>query len=935
MVVTNKELNRVLLALTSAALTLPGIEAQADSPVAHAQGSTEYGHYQESDHRMQVDIYHVDGIVPINDKSEISFSLDRDTYSGASPAYSLPDNLVDQSYTPTSTSPVNVKAVADVISAASAITAATLAGGESGLQQSNNYINAYNDVSAQLSALYAGVSVPANFIENQAKLAGFSAATNAYTPANTRPVQRFQTQPLETRTQPVLGFKYYFDKTTLGITGGLSDEPDFISNFGAINFSHELNNKSTTLYGGYSVTRNAIFRNQGHSHSPSGIGLGHIHPADCAVSPCTDYARLDANSLFNGINLGFSQVLTKNTLFNLSANYTNQSGFLDNAYKTVYVRGLITPEEYVDLSNKNASDNVNWQAISPLEIVGAELFREHRPASRNIFSINSGLNQHIPSLDASVHFDYRFYHDDWQINSHTFELKWYQSLPFDLTVTPNIRYYSQSSAFFFAPYYLAPRADNYYSSDYRLASFGTLSGGITFSKKLAKTIKLNAGIDYYKHASSYALGGGGSGDYADYSYYLAHAGVDISFSGHGSLLEGEGNVFDALFNPSPHAHHQHHRHHDHGVMPPAGVMFGHTMQQADDVMVGYMYMNTLQSGNVLHGGQTVSDQAIVANACPGYTPKATLNNGFNGCLTKPTSMYMGMHMLDMMYAPTDWLNLMVMPQLMDMDMNMSSDLRSANYDKDGTYTEKHNQTDSQSFYSRMHHSVFDLGDTLLMPLFNLYDNGTHHIHIGTGMSAPTGNVAEVHNTLTAVQIAGNVYQANIKVLQDFGMQSGSGTWDFKPNLTYTGQHDEVFWGAQFNATKRLQSKNKSGYALGDIYQGTAWAGYKMFDWLSGTVRGVYTQQNKLVGDIYQLNTNALIAGQTNQIAHNLVSTTDYPQNSGGHYWDIGLGINLSVPSGQFAGHSLALEWLQPVKDVVNGYQLERSAGFAASWKYMF
>ena len=62
---------------------------------------------------------------------------------------------------------------------------------------------------------------------------------------------------------------------------------------------------------------------------------------------------------------------------------------------------------------------------------------------------------------------------------------------------------------------------------------------------------------------------------------------------------------------------------------------------------------------------------------------------------------------------------------------------------------------------------------------------------------------------------------------------------------------------------------------------------------------------------------------------------DYPQNTGGHYWDVGIGMNITVPGGTFAGHNLNIEWLQPVQDVVNGYQLQRTGAFSASWSYMF
>ena len=71
------------------------------------------------------------------------------------------------------------------------------------------------------------------------------------------------------------------------------------------------------------------------------------------------------------------------------------------------------------------------------------------------------------------------------------------------------------------------------------------------------------------------------------------------------------------------------------------------------------------------------------------------------------------------------------------------------------------------------------------------------------------------------------------------------------------------------------------------------------------------------------------------VGHDTVSTVNYPQNTGGHYWDIGLGVRLSPSQGILNGHTVSFEWLQPVSDVVNGYQLERTGAFSTTWTYMF
>jgi len=73
-------------------------------------------------------------------------------------------------------------------------------------------------------------------------------------PTGTPTVQRFQIQPQETRSMPQVNVKYYFDATTLAISGGLSDEPDYCPNFGSTTISHEFNDKLTTVSAGYGVT---------------------------------------------------------------------------------------------------------------------------------------------------------------------------------------------------------------------------------------------------------------------------------------------------------------------------------------------------------------------------------------------------------------------------------------------------------------------------------------------------------------------------------------------------------------------------------------------------------------------------------------------------------------------------------------------------------
>ena len=57
---------------------------------------------------------------------------------------------------------------------------------------------------------------------------------------------------------------------------------------------------------------------------------------------------------------------------------------------------------------------------------GTGAYIEQRPTVRNQLSWDARLAQYIAPLDAAVHVDYRFYHDDWGITAHTLEADWGQ-----------------------------------------------------------------------------------------------------------------------------------------------------------------------------------------------------------------------------------------------------------------------------------------------------------------------------------------------------------------------------------------------------------------------------------------------------------------------------------------------------------------------------
>ncbi|MEO8134386.1 MAG: DUF3570 domain-containing protein, partial [Betaproteobacteria bacterium] len=705
----------------------------------------------------------------------------------------------------------------------------------------------------------------------------------------------------ETRKQLDFSLTREWNEWALDVGGGTSVENDYESRFGSIGGRFDFNQKRTTVALGASYTSNDSKAILDHDATPYIFNT--CGTAKCNFVSATSYIEdlpggkkvLHGDRTDWGVVAGLTQVLNQNVQLNTTLGYTHSDGYLANPYKVVEVAFIDPAQQFLAPNSSAVFVNVNS-------------LLEQRPDTRNQWVWNIRYAHFIEAADAALHLNYAHFRDDWGIRSHTLDAEWAQPVGNGWTITPRIRYYTQSAATFYTPYLVTDQGQfstgtdpvtgravvvpfdrtklpTHYSSDYRLSGYGALGTGVTISKTLSKGLTFKLGYEYYRHAGNLKWGGNGEGAYADFNFHLVNASLkfdlDAADKGMAGMSHGAG-VDHSMHNMAEHEHGK----------APAGVMFGHMLSNAGDSMVGVRYMNSQQAGGMIFGSSHIDDARLKANGC-----------GAAGCQTAPTGMKMNMYMIDLMYAPTDWLTLMVMPQYMDMSMSMRGLLSTAEQAK--------LPPDVRSMYDHhtMHaHTSGGIGDTGLYASFKLLDRALHQVQATLGVTAPTGDVSVKFRDTHQI-VAG---------FQDYGMQLGSGTWDFNPSVTYTGTTDKWSWGAQLSGTIRMESSNKSGYALGDMGQATAWAGYQLLPRLSASVRGIYTQQRAIKGEfngkIYKL------------------SAADYPANYGGRFVDVGAGINYDL-AGTWAGNQISVEWVQPLKDDFNGYQLERRGTLYANWQY--
>jgi len=242
-------------------------------------------------------------------------------------------------------------------------------------------------------------------------------------------------------------------------------------------------------------------------------------------------------------------------------------------------------------------------------------------------------------------------------------------------------------------------------------------------------------------------------------------------------------------------------------------------------------------------------------------------------MVAPLNMRMDMHMLSAMYAPTDFITVMVMGNYVSNNMDL--------------------QTKMGVDFSTTSSGFGDMSATALVRFINL---SKQSLHGNFGVSLPTGNINQHGNTpmVSDAQLA-------------YPMQLGSGTYDPFAGLTYLGQTKRISWGVQSIYKYRI-GDNAKKYHLGNALNASGWGAYRISDYFSCSVSIGYFNLQKING-----------------------SDADMPPmmmplfnaaNSGRSQINGGLGVNFYVPSGKLKDLRLAAEVKVPVYQQVSNIQMK-------------
>lgn len=289
---------------------------------------------------------------------------------------------------------------------------------------------------------------------------------------------------------------------------------------------------------------------------------------------------------------------------------------------------------------------------------------------------------------------------------------------------------------------------------------------------------------------------------------------------------------------------------------PISVMGDHYHKKGE-FMFSYRFMPMWMNGSI-QSTDDISNQAIYQNF-----------------MVAPQKMNMNMHMLGVMYAPSDRFTLMVMGNYISNSMNLTTRMGVDFTTESG-----------------------GLGDITVGGIVKIMNKNRQSLHANVGVSIPTGDIDQ----RDATPMMNNAQLA-------YPMQLGSGTWDPSLALTYLGQSDKFSWGAQSKYKFRI-GENSEKYTFGNRLGIVGWGAFMISDYLSLSTSLSYFNTDKIDGVDADLNPMMMPLFNTN--------------NSGRSQLDIGIGTNFSFPKGTLKGLRIGAEVKIPAYQKANGIQMQNT-----------
>ena len=244
-------------------------------------------------------------------------------------------------------------------------------------------------------------------------------------------------------------------------------------------FAMDFNKRNTTVSAGFAIASDEVDPQDG-----APIGLTPVFD----IGNLSNRTGKEDKDVLDFV-VGVSQVISRNLVVQANYSFSNESGYLNNPYKILSVVDGTT------------GDTIPRVGVPGLGGPSHEFRFEGRPDDRTKQSVYTQAKYYMGGkvLDAS----YRYMTDDWEIDSHTVDVRYRWPLGNDKYLEPHLRFYTQTEAEFYrlsitdgAPLPL------YASSDYRLGNFDAITAGVKYGWKTRNQNDMSVRVELYQQSGS-------------------------------------------------------------------------------------------------------------------------------------------------------------------------------------------------------------------------------------------------------------------------------------------------------------------------------------------------------------------------------------------------------------------------------------------------
>jgi hypothetical protein len=187
--------------------------------------------------------------------------------------------------------------------------------------------------------------------------------------------------------------------------------------------------------------------------------------------------------------IGVTQVISRQLLVQLNYSFSNSTGYLTDPYK------------FLSLVDAVTGDTVPRAPAPGAEGPSHEFRFENRPDDRTKHSVYAQAKYYMGGkvLDAS----YRYMTDDWDIDSHTVDMRLRWPLGERSYLEPHLRFYTQSEADFYTISLVdGVELPAFASADYRLGNFDAVTAGLKYGWKTRGGTEMSVRAELYQQSGT-------------------------------------------------------------------------------------------------------------------------------------------------------------------------------------------------------------------------------------------------------------------------------------------------------------------------------------------------------------------------------------------------------------------------------------------------